>query len=171
MAKRLRSITGIKILSMQPYHWPEVKTIYEEGIATGKATFETTAGDWEKWDSSHLKDLRFVAFENEMVLGWVALSPASGRCVYDGVAEVSVYVRPSESGRGVGSALLNHLIEQSEKAGYWTLQAGIFEENTQSIRLHEKCGFSIVGKREKLGQLHGEWKDIILMERRSSTVG
>ena len=171
MANRLRSITGIKIIGMKPDHWPEVKTIYEEGIATGKATFETTAGDWEKWDSSHLKDLRFVACENEMVLGWVALSPASGRCVYGGVAEVSVYVRLSVSGRGIGSALLNHLIEQSEKAGYWTLQAGIFEENTQSIRLHEKCGFRIVGKREKLGQLHGEWKDIILMERRSIKVG
>lgn len=156
---------------MKPGHWPAVKATYEEGIATGKATFETTAGDWEKWDNSHLKDLRYVACEDDLILGWVALSPASGRCVYGGVAEISVYVRKSESGRGVGSELLKHLIIESEKAGYWTLQAGIFEENIQSIRLHEKCGFRIVGKREKLGQLNGKWKDIILMERRSSRVG
>ncbi len=151
--------------------WIEVKRIYEEGIASGLATFETSAPSWEDWDKSHLKDCRFIAYDNSGTLGWAALSPVSDRCVYGGVAEVSVYVSSISQGRGVGMALMNSLIYSSEKKGYWTLQSGIFSDNIPSIRLHEKAGFRKIGIRERIGQYKGVWKDNVLMERRSKTIG
>ncbi len=155
---------------MTPADWPAVRTIYEEGIATGDATFETGAPAWENWDQGHMPSPRLVAREGTRVLGWATLSPVSGRCVYAGVAEVSVYVAAVARGQGVGSALLAELVARSERAGLWTLQAGIFPENKASIALHEKRGFRVVGRRERLGQLKGIWRDVILMERRSPII-
>lgn len=162
----------IEIAAMTVGHWPEVADIYRQGIETGLATFETEIPDWEEWDKSHLPHCRLIARDKERkILGWGALSPVSDRCVYGGVAEVSIYVSEAARGRGVGTKLLSELVKASETNGLWTLQAGIFAENKASIKLHEKCGFRIVGRREKLGQLRGEWKDVILMERRSGRVG
>ena len=165
--------------------WPAVRAIYQEGIATGNATFETELPDWDKWDSSHRKNCRLIALEpvgegfsdllvtldNVSVLGWAALSPVSSRRVYTGVAEVSVYVASAARGRGVGKALLNALVQESEANGIWTLQAGIFLENSASIALHKSCGFRKVGVRHHIGRLGHTWRDVLLMERRSSTVG
>ncbi len=151
--------------------WDAVRAIYEEGIATKNATFETAAPAWEQWDAAHLKDCRFVARANGVVVGWAALSPVSSRCVYGGVAEVSVYVAESAQGQGVGKALLDALVAESERCGLWTLQAGIFPENAASVRLHERCGFRMVGRREKIGQMDGVWRDTLLLERRSKIVG
>lgn len=151
--------------------WEDVRRIYLEGIATGNATFETQAPSWEKWSASHRSDCRLVAREGTTVLGWAALSPVSDRCVYGGVAEVSVYVAGAARGRGVGRTLLESLIDASESAGIWTLQAGIFPENAASISVHESCGFRAVGVREKLGRLAGRWRDVTLLERRSARVG
>lgn len=156
---------------MQPGDWDFVRSIYLEGMATGKATFETTAPDWDGWNSSHLPFCRLIAREFDTIIGWAALSPVSSRCVYGGVAEVSIYVAASARGRGVGRALLVRLIEEAEENGIWTLQAGILAENSASIALHKDCGFREVGKREKLGKLLGEWRDVVLMERRSKRVG
>lgn len=156
---------------MTPQDWPAVQAIYLEGIATGNATFETSAPEWEKWDAAHIASSRLVARVNREVLGWAALSAVSSRCVYAGVAEVSIYVAGSGRGRGIGMRLLSELVKASEEAGMWTLQAGIFAGNEASIRLHERCGFRIVGRRERLGQLQGTWRDIIFMERRSEVVG
>lgn len=152
-------------------HWPEVSRIYEEGIATGMATFEKEIPSWEAWDANHLKSCRIIARNNEEVVGWAALSPVSSRCVYGGVAEVSVYVAANARGKGIGKILMNRLITESESEGFWTLQAGIFPENKNSIRLHEKSGFRIIGFRERIGQLDGVWKDNVLLERRSSKIG
>jgi L-amino acid N-acyltransferase YncA len=151
--------------------WPQVREIYEQGIATGNATLETAAPEWEAWDAAHLATCRFVAVEGGRVVGWAALTPVSGRCVYAGVAEVSVYVGAEARGRGVGRRLLAELVRESERHGIWTLQAGILAENDASVRLHERCGFRVVGRREKLGQLRGVWRDILLLERRSQVVG
>lgn len=157
---------------MLPTDWEQVRTIYLQGIVTGLATFEQSAPDWPAWDAARLTAPRLVARKDDGSLaGWAALSPVSSRCVYGGVAEVSVYVAESQRGRGVGLALLNALIEQSETAGLWTLQAGIFPENTASVALHHRCGFRTVGRREKLGQLDGQWRDVLLLERRSPIVG
>lgn len=152
--------------------WPEVRRIYAEGIATGEATFETVPPEaWAEWSESHLEYGRLVALADGRVLGWGALSGVSDRCVYAGVAEVSVYVAAEARGHGVGSALLARLIEEAEANGIWTLQAGIFPENEQSIALHEKLGFRVVGRRERLGKLGGRWRDVLLLERRSTRVG
>ena len=161
----------MKIRNLNPEDWLPVSEIYEEGIATKMATFEISAGTWEKWDQGHLNESRLVMAEGEEVLGWAALSSVSGRCVYSGVAEVSVYIRSLAKGRGIGTRLLEELIRQSEESGIWTLQAGIFADNHPSIKLHEKMGFRLVGSREKLGQLDGVWRDIVLMERRSVVAG
>jgi L-amino acid N-acyltransferase YncA len=151
--------------------WPPVREIYAEGMATGNATFEKDPPDYSVWDSTHMGACRLVARAGGEVVGWAALSPVSGRCVYAGVAEVSVYVRANARGRGIGLALLRALVEESEKAGLWMLQAGIFPENTASIDIHGKVGFRIVGVRERLGAMNGRWRDVVLMERRSTVVG
>ena len=148
--------------------WPAVRSIYEQGIATGDATFETEAPAWDAWDSAHT--IRLVAERDGEVLGWAALSAVSERCVYDGVAEDSVYVADSAQGRGIGGLLLEELVRRAESDGIWTLQAGIFPENELSIALHERCGFRVVGTRERIGKHHGVWRDVVLMERRSEEV-
>ena len=151
--------------------WPVVRSIYLDGIATGNATFERAAPNWEKWDATHLQTCRIVAREGGEILGWAALSPVSSRCVYAGVAEVSVYIAERARGRGIGARLLSRLVIDSEAEGIWTLQAGIFPENVASIKLHSSAGFRIVGTRERLGQQNGRWRDVVLMERRSAAVG
>jgi L-amino acid N-acyltransferase YncA len=161
----------ITIAALTPADWDEVRRIYAEGIATGNATLETETPSREKWDRGHRPDARFVAREGGRIVGWAALSPVSERCVYEGVAEVSVYVASDARGRGVGRRLLDELVRSSEDAGIWTLQAGIFPENAASIALHEKCGFRVVGVREKLGRLRSRWRDVVLLERRSARVG
>jgi len=156
---------------MLPEHWPSVKKIYEEGIATGNATFQTTAPAWEEWDAAHVKNSRLVAIENNEVLGWAALTAVSSRCVYAGVGEVSVYVAAAARGKGLGKKLLQTLIKESEKNNFWTLQAGIFPENVASVKIHEDHGFRIIGRREKIGQMDGVWRDTLLLERRSKITG
>ena len=148
-----------------------VREIYQQGIDTGDATFETQPKEWNEWNNSMLNVCRLVAVENNRVIGWAALSPVSSRCVYAGVAEVSVYVASKTYGKGVGQALLSKLIEDSEKEGLWTLQAGIFPENESSIALHQKNGFRNLGLREKLGKMDEKWRDVVLLERRSKVVG
>jgi len=155
---------------MLPEHWPAVREIYAEGVATGNATFETEIPDWQKWDHNHRKDCRLVA-DDGGIIGWAALSPVSIRQVYRGVAEVSVYVAADARGRGVGKALLQALIEESEKSGVWTLQASIFPENVASVALHKACGFREVGVRRNISSLGGVWRDVVLLERRSTKVG
>ncbi len=156
---------------MEANDWDDVRAIYREGIATGNATFEKSAPEWEKWDKEHLRVCRLVARAGREVLGWAALTPVSGRCVYAGVAEVSVYVAERARGRGIGFALLSALVSASEREGLWTLQAGIFPENAASIELHKRAGFRILGTRERLGCLDGRWRDVVLMERRSAIAG
>ena len=156
---------------MKAEEWAEVKTIYQEGIENGNATFETSVPKWEEWDKNHLRDCRLVAKIAGEVVGWAALSPVSGRCCYSGVAEVSLYVKVSARGRGIGKALLQAIIEQSEAAGIWMLQGCGFRENSASIALQRKCGFREVGYRERIGQVNGVWKDVIVMERRSKIAG
>lgn len=162
-------------MTIQPLtaaHWPEVRAIYEQGIATGNATFETQAPEWEAWDRAHLAHSRLVALADAgTVLGWAALSPVSSRCVYGGVAELSIYIAAAARGQGVGRQLLQALIADSETHGIWTLQAGTFEENAASIGLHTQAGFRVIGHRERIGQHHGVWRNTVQMERRSSTVG
>ena len=157
--------------SLTASDWDAVRAIYLEGIATGNATFQQSAPEWDQWDAGHLKKCRLVARANGAILGWAALSPVSGRCVYGGVAEVSVYVTEQARGRGVGAALVAALVRESEQAGIWTLQAGIFPENQVSIKLHLNAGFRVVGTRERLGSMSGHWRDVVLMERRSGIVG
>ena len=159
------------IENMKDENWPVVKTIYQEGIATGDATFETEAPDWVKWDESHLSECRFVAKSGNKIVGWIALSPVSGRCVYRGVDEVSLYVMESSRGQGIGKILLKAAIKESERIGIWTIQSGTFPENTASIALQKSCGFREVGIREKIGCMNGKWRDVILMERRSKVAG
>jgi len=161
----------IKIIQMSAADWEDVRRIYLQGIATGMATFETTCPEWDKWDADHRTDCRLVAIKDSQVVGWAALSYMSGRCAYSGVAEISIYVDEQHRGQHVGDDLLAKLIKRSEEHNIWTLQAGIFPENTASIGLHRKHGFRIVGTREKIGKLHGQWRDIVLMERRSNITG
>lgn len=161
----------MNIVDLKEEHYPEVKTIYLEGIATGNATFQTDASSWEDWNNGHLKHSRFVCIINGAVAGWAALTPVSSRCVYAGVAEVSVYVGDKFRGKGIGDQLLKALVDSSEANGIWTLQSGIFPENVSSVKLHEKNGFKIVGTREKIGKMKDTWRDNYLLERRSSKVG
>jgi L-amino acid N-acyltransferase YncA len=156
---------------MGPDDWEQVRAIYLEGIATGHATFETVAPSREAWDAAHLAGGRLVARRGSVLGGWAALSPVSRRQVYAGVAEVSLYVAATHRGQGVGQVLLTALIAASEEMDIWTLQAGIFPENVASVVLHKRCGFRIVGRRERLGRLHGVWRDVLLLERRSAVVG
>jgi phosphinothricin acetyltransferase len=161
----------MNIIPLRRGQWPAVRAIYEEGIATGNATFEKSVPGWRAWDASHFPFARLVAQEGNEILGWAALSRVSDRCVYAGVAEVSVYVKASARGKGVGSTLLASLVQESEVNGIWTLTAGIFPENASSVRLHESAGFRVVGVRERLGKLNGRWRDVLLLERRSRVVG
>lgn len=162
---------GIRIAEMVPEHANEVLTIYQLGIDEGNATFETTAPTWEHFDASRVPGHRHVALDDSgTVLGWVAAVPVSDRCVYAGVVEHSVYVHPDARGRGVGAALLGALIKSTEAAGIWTIQSGIFPENVSSLALHRKTGFRVIGTRERLGQLHGVWRDVVMIERRSGSV-
>lgn len=156
-----------EIRNMLPEDWPQVQAIYAEGLKTGNATFQNDVPTWEDWDNAHLKNCRLVALDNNTIAGWAALTPVSGRCVYAGVAEVSVYVGEAFRGKGIGKDLLEALILESEANGIWTLQAGIFPENTGSLRIHEKCGFRLVGRRERIGQMNGVWRDTLLLEKRS----
>jgi phosphinothricin acetyltransferase len=162
---------NLAINKMTPEDWEAVRAIYLEGIATRNATFETDAPGWEKWDRGHRQDCRLVARKGDQIIGWAALSPVSGRCVYAGVASLSIYVAEAARGQGVGKALLQTLIGASEQQGIWTLEAGIFPENAASIALHTSCGFREVGRRERIGQMDGMWRDVILLERRSQVVG
>jgi len=159
------------IRNIEQENFYQVAEIYKQGIETGIATFQNEIPDWNSWDKSHLPNCRVAVFEGNEMAGWAALTPVSSRCVYAGVAEVSVYVAAKFRGKKVGEFLLNHLIKESEKAGLWTLQSGIFPDNTGSIKLHEKCGFRRIGYREKIGKKDGIWKDNIIMERRSKVVG
>lgn len=161
----------MEIVPLLPEHWEAVARIYAEGIATGDATFETEVPSWEQWDAAHLDAGRLVALVDGEVAGWAALSPVSGRCVYAGVAEHSVYVGAAARGRGVGRALLAELVRRAEAAGIWTIQSGVFPENEASLVLHERAGFRVVGVRERLGRHGDRWRDVVLLERRSPTVG
>jgi len=159
----------LSIRSFDESDWPAVLLIYRQGIATGRATFETDAPGWDKWNASHLAAPSLVAVVDDQVVAWAALSPVSARSVYAGVAEVSIYVADGCRGRGIGRRLLEALVEAAERAGFWTLQGGIFASNAPSIRLHLSCGFRIVGTRERIGSLAGAWHDVVLVERRSQT--
>jgi L-amino acid N-acyltransferase YncA len=161
----------VHIRKFEQNDFDSVRDIYQQGIDAGNATFETQAKEWDEWNNAMLQVCRLVAVENDRVVGWAALSPVSSRCVYAGVAEVSVYVADEARGKGVGQALLSKLIAESEKEGFWTLQAGIFPENKRSISLHRKNGFRILGVRERLGKMGEEWRDVVLLERRSEVVG
>ena len=162
----------MNLQAMTAGHWPAVRAIYEQGIATGNATFETQAPAWESWDRAHLTHSRLVAVDDAgTVLGWAALSPVSSRCVYGGVAEISIYIAAAARGQGMGRQLLQALIADSETHGIWTLQAGTFAENSVSIALHMQAGFRVIGHRERIGQHHGVWRNTVQMERRSSSVG
>jgi phosphinothricin acetyltransferase len=151
--------------------WSSVREIYGEGLRTGHATFETRVPSWEEWNRHHLSCCRLVAEFEGRVVGWSALCPISDRCVYGGVAEVSIYVAEALRGRGIGTLLLQELVAASEREGFWTLQAGIFPENRGSVRLHERCGFRVLGCRERLGKTGDRWRDVLFLERRSPVVG
>lgn len=168
---------AVSIEAMEECHWDGVRAIYQAGIDTGHATFAVAPpAGWEAWQGDHLNEFSVVAMQGAAVRGWASLAAVSGRCVYSGVAEVSVYVDPAAAGRGVGTQLLGALIERSEARNVWTLQAGIFPENKASIALHEGLAFAVVGTRRRLGKmtfgpLNGQWRDVLLLERRSSRVG
>ncbi len=155
---------------MQPGDWTRVSEIYQEGIATKQATFETRVPTWERWDTAHLSDARLLAKLDEKTVGWAALNPVSARPAYAGVAEVSIYIASAARGQGVGKALLKALVEESEQLGLWTLQAVTLRENAGSIALHKRCGFREVGVRERIAQLGGVWRDTVLLERRSHKI-
>lgn len=161
----------VEVVPMTPEHWPSVREIYLEGIATRNATFETSAPDWTTWDQRYLEIARLVAIDEGTVVGWAALSAVSRRAVYRGVAEVSVYVAADHRGAGIGSRLLDALVEASEAAGVWTLQASVFPENEATLRLHHRREFRTVGHRERIGKLDGRWRDTVLLERRSRSAG
>jgi L-amino acid N-acyltransferase YncA len=170
-APYIPGIVGWDVVPMQAADWSAVREIYAAGIATGDATFETTPPSWEQFDRSHPEATRLVARDARGVVGFAVLTPVSDRCVYAGVAEVSVYVAAAVRGSGVGRALLERLIRASEEAGIWTLQAGIFPENLASLALHRCCGFREVGVRERLGRMGSRWRNVLMLERRSRAVG
>jgi L-amino acid N-acyltransferase YncA len=159
-----------EIRALTPDDWPAVARIYAEGIATGDATFETAAPSWSEFDDSRLADHRFVALDQGKVVGWAAVSPTSARECYAGVVEHSVYVAEDARGRGIGRALLQTLVGSTDAAGIWTIQTSIFPENEASLALHERVGFKVVGRRERIARLNGRWRDTILLERRSPSV-
>jgi phosphinothricin acetyltransferase len=160
----------MEVRDLRPSDWPEVARIYREGIETGNATFETDIPRWEEWDSAHVTPHRFAAERDGRVVGWAALMPVSPRECYAGVADVSAYVGAESRGEGIGAALLTAVIDSSERGGIWTLQTGVFPENESSLRLLRRFGFRVVGTRERIGQLHGVWRDVVLLERRSEVI-
>jgi phosphinothricin acetyltransferase len=164
---------GLKISQMTAADWPAVARIYEAGIAGGNATFELCAPAWEEWRAAHIEEPCLIARDVAgQLLGWAALGPVSLRPVYSGVAEVSIYVDPAHVGRGVGGTLLKALVDASERAGFWMLDAGIFPENAASIALHEACGFTLMGVRERVGRMSdGRWRDVWMYQRRSAVTG
>ena len=162
-------MSDMVVRTMTPRDWPSVARIYAEGIATRNATFETGVPAWADWDAAHTAEHRWVADDGE-ALGWVACSRVSSRCVHAGVLELSVYVAEAARGRGVGSALLAALVRSTEAAEVWTLETGIFPENTASLALHARRGFRVIGTRERVGQMDGTWRDVVLLERRSAVV-
>jgi L-amino acid N-acyltransferase YncA len=162
--------TAVEVRDLRPGDWPEVARIYAEGIATRNATFDTEVPSWPDWDAAHLAEHRLVAVQEGRVAGWIALAPVSERCCYEGVAEVSAYVGEEARGQGIGSALLQTLVEGSERAGIWTIQTGVFPENEASLALCRRFGFRVVGTRERLGRLDSVWRDVLLLERRSEVV-
>lgn len=157
----------VKFRPMTYDDWEQVSAIYRQGIETGIATFEIQVPSWKSWDAAHFKNCRIVCEVENVVVGWAALSPVSSRKAYEGVAEVSIYISNDFKGKGIGSGLMKKLVDESEIAGFWTLQAGIFRENVISIKLHQDSGFRIVGYRERIAQLNGIWKDTVLLERRT----
>jgi L-amino acid N-acyltransferase YncA len=160
----------VAVEEMTAADWPAVAEIYRKGLETGHATFETDVPAFDAWDRAHLERPRLVARAEGEVVGWAALSPVSDRCVYGGVAEDSVYVADGATGRGIGRSLLSELVRRAEDDGIWTIQACLFPENTASLALHERCGFRVVGRRERLGRHHGVWRDVLLVERRSDRI-
>lgn len=160
----------MQIRHFESQDYPAVQAIYQEGIASGHATFQTTAKSWEEFDQDMHSHSRLVAVSQGVILGWAAISPISARAVYSGIAEVSIYVAIQAHGKGIGKKLMAELIRESEKHNIWTLQSSIFPENIGSLKLHESTGFRIIGKREKIGKMNGLWRDTILMERRSQLV-
>lgn len=161
----------ITIDQMTEKSWTDVARIYESGIATRNATFQTEAPDWNSWDMAHRKDCRLIALIDNKIVGWAALSGVSSRPVYAGVAEVSVYVDQDYRGKGVGDQLMDSLIKESEINGVWTLQAGIFPENAGSLKLHHKHGFQTIGVKQRIGKMDHSWRDVAMLERRSKVVG
>ncbi|EFL18788.1 GNAT family N-acetyltransferase [Streptomyces sp. C] len=164
-------MTGVRVEALLPAHAEQVLGIYQAGIDEGNATFESEAPDWASFEKAKLPGHRFVALDGDgdggRVLGWVAASAVSDRCAYAGVVEHSVYVHPDARGRGVARALLEALIASTEEAGIWTIQSGIFPENTASLALHARAGFRVIGTRERIGRHRGVWRDVVLLERRS----
>jgi L-amino acid N-acyltransferase YncA len=161
----------MNIRSFRKEDWSQVKEIYEQGMATGQATFETKVPSFEKWESTIAENLCLVAENVEGIQGWCKISRVSDRCVYEGVGEVSVYIRNGSRGKGLGKQLLQAIIKESEEKGFWTLTAGVFPENIPSLRLHQSVGFRKVGIRQRIGKLNGVWRDVVLLERRSQIVG
>jgi L-amino acid N-acyltransferase YncA len=166
--RTLQAVVAIRRLSSAD--WPVVARIYAQGLATGSATFETTVPSWEEWDAAHLPEPRLVAELDGVVAGWVAVSPVSRRAVYRGVVEHSVYVADEARGRGVGRALLDALVRSARRHGIWTIQTSIFPENRASLALHERCGFRVIGTRERIAKRDGVWRDTVFLERRSASV-
>jgi phosphinothricin acetyltransferase len=162
--------TALQVDELTAGDWPAVSAIYAEGIATRNATFETAVPSWGEWERAHMDDYRLVGRVDGEIVGWAALSRVSDRQCYRGVAEDSVYVRDGHHGQGVGRALLSALVSRAEAAGVWTIQAGVFPENLASLKLHVACGFRVVGVRERIGQLDGAWRDVVLLERRSKEI-
>lgn len=169
MAKQ--KTTMIEIENMEVTDWADVSNIYNEGLLTQNATFEKECPEWKIWDKNHRADCRIVAKIDGRIVGWAALSDVSNRCIYSGVCEVSIYVSNDFQGKGIGNELFDRLIIESENQNVWTLQAGIFPENTSSIGLHEKKGFRQIGVREKIGKMNDTWRNVILFERRSKKIG
>jgi arsenite methyltransferase len=164
-------IEAVQICEMADSHADVVLAIYQAGLDTGNASFETTAPSWPVWSAAHLPEHRFVAVAGDEVVGWVAVSAVSSRRVYAGVVEHSVYVAPAAKGQGIGRRLLDAMITSTEAAGIWTIQAGVFPENSASLTLHHVAGFRVIGVRERVGQHHGRWRDVVLLERRSDVAG
>ncbi|MEI3789361.1 MULTISPECIES: GNAT family N-acetyltransferase [unclassified Chryseobacterium] len=161
----------MEIIPTDKKHFPDITEIYRQGLETGNATFETTVPTWEEWDKGKLKHRRLVAIIDYTVVGWAALSAVSDRCVYGGVAELSIYISNNHKGKSIGKALMQKLLEESERNGIWTLQSGMFPENKATMALHQSSGFRMIGYREKIGKLRDTWRDTVIMERRSKTTG